>query len=350
MNRVKHFLQDGAGDGQGGGGGGGGGATITPADARTYLTGFGHGEDSLKGMPDPDVLKLHGAVTGHVGKMTEEAVKTASGKNWPSDWRQRFAGENADALKTLERFPEPAAMWKSYEAMRQKMASGELKNNVPFPEKGTAEEQGAWRKEHGIPDKPEAYDYSNLGTGVVIGDADKPMVTEYLKFAHGKNATPEAVKENLAWFFGPYREQQEAARAESTKAQMQQVEEQLRADWGTEYRPTMSAITGLLDATFSADSGIKDRILNSIKLEPEFAKGWASLALQLNPAGALTPGFGADAQKSIVDEYQAIQKKRTDNRAAYNKDEKMQARERELITAMQRMGVMDGNGNIVAKK
>jgi hypothetical protein len=63
------------------------------------------------------------------------------------------------------------------------VSSGELKANVPFPEKGTDEEKAAWRKDAGIPDKPEAYDLK-FEDGFVVGEDDKPMVDELPQAAH----------------------------------------------------------------------------------------------------------------------------------------------------------------------
>ena len=340
MNNRRWVLQDQAGEGTGGGGG------TKPEDARAFLTNFGHSPDALKGMPDPDVVKLHGTVHGNHQKAIEDAVKAAQPKEWPTDWRQRLAGSDEKELKQVERYASPADVWKKARALEQKLSSGELKANVPFPKDGTAEEQGAWRKEQGIPDKPEGYELK-FDNGLVVGEDDKPAVDAFLKHAHANNFTPGTVKTALAWYLGEYREQTEAQRAEGETKALQKSEDELRKDWGPDYRPNMGAITGLLDANVSAESGLKERIMKSIKLEPEFAKLWANIARQINPMGTLTSGSGGD--KTIIDEWKSIDKMRREDRGAYNKDERLQKRERELITHMQKIGIMDKDGKLLSK-
>lgn len=68
------------GNGGGGGGGGGGDVQVTPADARTYLSDFGHNADTLKGMQDADVLKLHKNVSTAYSKRVESDGKAAKEK------------------------------------------------------------------------------------------------------------------------------------------------------------------------------------------------------------------------------------------------------------------------------
>jgi hypothetical protein len=311
---------------------------VNPQDARTFLTNFGHPAEALKGMPDDQVLQLHGTVAGFHTKAVGEAVTAATSKTpvFGDKWRETLAGDNQEELKTLQRFADPGAMYKSYQAMRQKMSSGELKQQIPFPDKGTAEEQAAWRKEQGVPEKPEAYD-TTLANGVVIGEEDKPLVGEFLKFAHSKHMPNAAVKETLEWFLGDYREGLEGKRAEAEASMVKVAEDQLRADWGADFRPNMNAIQGLLDANVSTQSGLKDRILKSIKLEPEFAKLWANIARQINPVSTLTGIDPARMEQSIDAELGQIKNTMRTNRAAYNADEKMQARYRELLAAKDRM-------------
>ena len=52
---------------------------------------------------------------------------------WPEDWRNRFAGSNEDDVKRLNRFKDPANIWKSYRALEQRISSGEYKRSRPDP-------------------------------------------------------------------------------------------------------------------------------------------------------------------------------------------------------------------------
>lgn len=316
--RTRYFLEAPEGDTTTGGGG----ADTTAGGAGADTTAGAGGADTTQGGGGQDTT------SGAGGKDT-----TAS---WPADWRERVSANNAEDMKTLQRFADPAMLWKSYAALRQKVSTGELKAQTPFPDKGTAEEQAAWRKEQGVPDKPEAYDLT-LDNGVVIGEEDKPLVGEFLKFAHASHQPNSAVKKTLEWFLGDYREGLEAQRAEAEANMLREAEDTLRQDWGADYRPNMSAIQGLLDAHVSAESGLKERILKSIKLEPEFAKLWANLARQINPVSTLTGIDPARMEGSINDEIAQIETFMRTNRAAYNKDERKQLRLRELYAARERL-------------
>lgn len=311
---------------------------VTAADARTFLTNFGHSADTLNGMQDADVLTMHGSVSGFHSKAVTDAVTKAKGEApvFGDTWRQHIAGEDKEALKTLERFADPGAMFKSYNELRTKLSKGELKGNVPFPDKGTPEEQAAWRKEMGVPEKPEAYDLT-LANGVVIGEEDKPLVDEFLKFAHANHTAPAAVKKTLEWFLGDYREGMEEKAAAAKAQRKQAAEDVLRKDWGADYRPNMNAIDNLLAANISSNPELAQRIKNSIEIEPEFAKLWANIARQINPVSTLTGIDNTRMEQSINDEIGKIETTMRTNRQAYNRDEKMQERYRELLDARERL-------------
>src|SRR3546814_3644725 len=55
-----------------------------------------------------------------------------------------------------------------------------------LPIYATPEQIAEWRKEQGIPEKPEDYDLK-FDNGLVIGEADKPLVAEFLKASHATN-------------------------------------------------------------------------------------------------------------------------------------------------------------------
>jgi hypothetical protein len=104
----------------------------------------------------------------------------------------------------------------------------------------------------------------------------------------------------------------------------------------------MSAIAGLLDANVAADSGLKDRILKSIKLEPEFGKLFANIARQLNPMPTLTGLDPARMEQSIGDEIGKIEAmmrapRQSPEGRKYWGNEAIQARYRELLEARDRM-------------
>lgn len=270
---------------------------------------------------------------------TDQGTGTGTGQpTWPGDWRQQFAGNDESAVKRLERFASPAEIYRSYKALEQRVSSGELKAVKPFPEKGTAEEQNAWRTENGIPEAPDKYQL-NLGDGIVIGEQDKPIIDDFLKAAHAANLPAKAANAAVKWYFD-FSEKQAEARYEQDMQAKEEFEEAMRAEWGQDYKPNLNSIHALLDM---APEGVKDRFLNGrmadgrpLGSDPDTLRWMASLARQINPVTTMVPGSGANVLNSIEDEIGTIEKRMREDRAGYNKDEKQQQRYRDLLAARER--------------
>ena len=64
---------------------------------------------------------------------------------------------------------------------------------------------------------------------------------------------------------------------------------------------------------------------------PEVLQGLAEVARKLNPVAQLAPSTGRTPSETLDDEIAGIEKVMREDRKAYNKDEKMQARYRELL-------------------
>jgi hypothetical protein len=259
---------------------------------------------------------------------------------WAETWRQDLAGGNADHMKTLERFTTPQDLWNSYSALRQKMSSGELKESTPFPDKGTPEEQTVWRKNNNIPEAADKYQLK-LKDGVVVGEADKPVIDSFLKFVHGKNLSNEGASAAVDWYFD-HQQSVVEARSEQDGQAKQKTEDTLRNEWGPEYRTNVNHIMGLLD---TAPQSIKDRFLNGrladgtpIGSDPDMLKFLVGISRQINPVTTVVPGAGANAPSAIADEIKSIEDTMRTNRSKYNADTKMQERYRELLTARSKLG------------
>jgi hypothetical protein len=316
--------------------GGGGGDQVTAADARAFVGGFVPDPKVLEGMDDAGVMAYHGqvrtALDGH--------VKTAFEKH---DWRKDVAGDNADALKTLERFQSPKALYESYDQLRGRMAKGELKAVTPFPDKGTPEQQNAWRTENGIPLEAGKYELK-LPEGVVVGEEDKPILEGFLKHAHAQNMPPAAVNAAAAWWFQERTGREEAARA-GFETKKTETAAALGAEWGAEYKPNLNKIQGVIDSTIPEDQKeLKTLINNAIATNPHFARHYAAIALQLNPAGTLVPGDRGANEASVTDGIKKIEASMKSNRAAYNKDEGMQKQYRDYLGAYKQLTGKDWAG------
>lgn len=303
---------------------------VTAADARTFIADFVHDPKAIEGMDDTAVLAYHGKVTGALDKVRP------AGK-YPDTWRKDFAGDDEKAIKQFERFQSPAEVGKSYRALQQRMSSGELKANVPFPDKGTDAEKTAWRQAQGLPETHDKYEVK-LPDGMVIGEHDKPLVDTFLKDAHAAHLPPAAVNTALTSYF----RMQETQIAEGKKAwdgQIKATEDALRVEWGQDYRKNIGHLEGFLGEAIE-DKDLRTKVLNGVKSDAGFAKVMMGMILQLDPAGTVVTGEGQNQVQAIGDEIAALKKLMGDQSSAYWRGaeaEKNQARYRELIAAQAKL-------------
>ena len=257
--------------------------------------------------------------------------------DWPSDWRTKLSPDGKHA-KTLDRFASPNAVLDSYLALRNRLDSGELKAVTPFPSAGTPEEQVAWRKSNNIPERAEDYALK-FSDGLVFGDADKPFVEEFLKVAHASNASPDQVNGMMRWYFDT-QERNLIAQEERDSEYLKKSEDTLRAEWGGEYRTNVNIIKGLVDTIpeaardlfMNARLGDGSALLN----HPDMARWLAHTARTINPVATVVPNAGANVSGAIDDEIASIEKVMRTDRKAYNGDQKMQERLRNLYSARER--------------
>jgi hypothetical protein len=322
----------GGGNGQGAGaqgGGQGGEGQPSAADARAFLAEYSD-PDVLKSVPDDKVVPWYARVKGKVDEF---------GKSFPAEWRKLVAGENPEHLKTLERFQSPKALYESYAALRGKLSSGELREMTPFPEKGTPEQQTQWRTINGIPEKPEDYK-PQLPQGAKLTDDDQAVIAGMAKAAHAAHMRPEHFNANVGWYLQTKNERAQALHDKNLEVQ-DATEETLRAEWGADYKGNIARIEGLLDM---APKGVKETVANARAADgtallnnADFARYMVDLARQINPAGVVLPGSGGNMSQSIDEEIKGIEELMRTNRSEYNRDEKKQARLRDLYDARDRL-------------
>lgn len=269
---------------------------------------------------------------------------------WPEDWQKKLAGEDEKELKQVSRYQSPEDVWKKARALEKRLSSGELKTALPKDAK--PEEVAAWRKDNGIPEAPEKYDLK-FDSGLVIGKEDKPIIDDFLKTAHGANMAPEQVKGAIEWFMKD-RERQAQERLAKDESERVATLDVLNQEFGGQFRRNINLVDGVLSKfPEKVRADLKSARMpdgSAVFNNPDIVRGFLALALEVNPAGIVVPNGGGDLGKSMVDRYGEIQKFRAENRAAYNKDAKMQKEERELIDAMIKHDLMDKNGNLKDRK
>ena len=313
-----------AGGAPAGGAAGDGGA---PAGGAGAAGGAAAGSGAA-GAGDAGAAGAGAGAAGDAGKTNENY--------WPADWRDTVSKGDAKLLARMGRYASPAAAMEALVAAQNRIAAGELK--PVLGKNATPEQVKEYRDAMGIPETPDKYD---LGKDIKIEGMDPTLLGEVLKEAHESNQTPDQVKATLkAWakISQSVKEQQ----FESDVNVQKTSEDALRAEWGAEYRRNINLIHGMLDGT--ASPGLKDKIMGGrladgtpIGSSPDALKFLVGLALIQNPAGVVVPGSEANPMQGVEDEITKIETGMRKDRNAYNKDEKLQARYLELLTAREKL-------------
>ena len=264
----------------------------------------------------------------------------AAPADWPADWREKLAGDDKKALEQLKRYSAPTDMWAKTRSLEQKLSSGEYKRDVPKPEK--PEDLKAWRAERGIPETPDGYKIE-LPNGVILSESDKPVVDAFAAQMHEKNWDNAKVNEALSWYYAE-QERQLAVRAEADGQFKQVAEDELRGEWGQEYRANMTAVKNLVAGMPEgvAANLLGGRTANGQRIgdSPAMIRWLAQISRELNPAATLLPNVGGDAGKSITDRIADIEKMMGDSGSDYwrgPKSESIQSEYRTLIEARDRI-------------
>lgn len=292
------------------------------------------GNEPQAGQPTDQPPAAQPSATDILSKTEEQPP--ASPQKFPDNWRDELAGEDAKFRKQLERYASPTALAKAYRELQSKVSSGELKNNK-LPEKPTDEELAAWRKENNVPESAKDY-INDLPSGIVIGEADKARVDSFLEAMHGRNVPKDIVQAAIEWNQGKIEEELQQ-RYEMNASLQDKTEEDLRAEWGPEYKRNINMINGLI-ATLPEDA--REALSGATALDgtalfnnANVVRWMVDLARKVNPVGTVVPG--ASNPKAIDDELTQIQKVMREDRKAYNNDPKMQARYLQLLEAKERV-------------
>lgn len=248
-------------------------------------------------------------------------------------------------------------MFDSYEQLRLKVAAGELKAAPkPLAADAKPEQIAAWRKEQGLPETAEAYVKDmKLGDGLVISDADKPLVESFSKAAAAANVPQDAFNSMVDWYYG-VQDQQAAARAEADQTFHDTTLAELAQEWGTETKQNQRAIGNLMEM---APGGLTPDGLGTAILmarlpngrilgdDPNACRFLTQLSREMFPQSTIVPPGTPNAGQFIDSEIASIRETylkaiggdREAHRAYYGHDGKpgLDARQRELIDTQAKM-------------
>lgn len=260
---------------------------------------------------------------------------------WPDEWRKLAAGDGDEKLsKLLERYNSPGDVAKALRDAQVKISQG-LK--TALKKDATPEELTAWRQENGIPAKPEDYNLK-YDDGLVVGDDDKPLVDQYIAAMHAHNVTPEAMKAGVQTYLKMQADVVQG-RKEMDADHSSETEETLRQEWGVDYKKNLEGVSAMFDHS-GADIG--NALMNArgpdgraLLNNPAVVRWFSAHARELGFVGGTTVPAGGDRGEGIDAEIKRIEGLQFNadgsRNPAYWKDEKLQARHRELLSAKDRL-------------
>jgi hypothetical protein len=246
------------------------------------------------------------------------------------NWRDEYAGDDDKFKSTLERFSTPADMGNAFREAQGKIRSGQFRD---APGEGaTDEDVAAFRAANGIPAEAAGY-MDNLPDGLVIGDEDREIMGDFMGVLHDMNVDPKVGHAVIGWY-NNFAEQQQDQLADMDADHHQATEDQLREQWGGDYRANINLIGSLIDSTFGAE--YKEVILNArdpdgraIMNIPGVLEGLAELSRKVNPIAQIAAP-GGDPAQTLNSEIGELEKYMREDRKGYNNDEPAQARLRQL--------------------
>ena len=214
---------------------------------------------------------------------------------------------------------------------RSVQVSSKLSQSRPLLGKDATDEQiKEFREYLGIPEKPDGYNLE----GFNIKDQDKGFLEKYLAKAHATHQTNDQVRAGIQTYVDIAAEVNAGLHERDSKV-AQEASDELHKEWGDDYRRNINLINSMLDGAGQdvKASLFKGRLQDGTPIgsSPAILRWLLGLELQRNPARVITPNSGERMGETVSDEIAKIEKTMRENRKAYDKDEKMQSRYRELL-------------------
>lgn len=264
------------------------------------------------------------------------ADQTAAAAATPPDWRSAF-GPDEKTQKLLGRYSSAEAFGKAHLEAVARISTVK----APLKDGATEDEAKAWRADNGIPEKPEGY-FEKLPGGLVIGEEDKALFTEWASGMHKLNVPPVAVAETVKWFY-EMQEREKQAQLAIDRQHQTEATQTLRTVWGSGFSENINLLKSFMggldeeNAALFQDAMLPDgrRLINS----PAHVQWLTQKAREINPLAFMPGPAGGDEGKTLDERIAGIEA--TMGTPAYTKNEKVQAELRALYdrrTQLQQRG------------
>lgn len=273
----------------------------------------------------------------------EAALLDLSTKGWGPNWREQAAGSDQAKLAELRRYQTPGAAIEALFAGKERIRQGDLAR--PLPENPNEQEVQAYRQAQGVPEKPEGYS-QNLPQGLVLGEADKPVYDSLMADLHKVHTPPRIAHAILGWY-NKQVEAEIAAVAEQDSRDREEMQTQLRQDWGGDYKANVNINKNYLatlpqklqDAIGHARDEDGRGLLNNV----EFMNWMTTVARSMMDSSALLPDTSGGNLKTVASRIAEIEGVMSTDRKRYNADKGMQDELEKLYETRERINEANKN-------
>ena len=265
---------------------------------------------------------------------------------WDADhWRTTWAGTDDKKKAFAERHTDLKSAVDSAYAASQRIAELSAIAKTVLPKDATPEQIAAFRKDNGIPEKPEGY-LESLPKGSELADLDKEIITPYLTALQELNVSP-AIAAKLLEVRQAEQDRWVDQRVQEDARVKKETEDTLRGDWGNNYRAEVNNINGLLSG---APPEVREMFFDArmpdgrgLLAVPETLRWLAQLARTVNPyvapvgaSGGLLDAAGVEGRIKELEGWMGATKDSADYKKYWN-DPKAQAQYRDLLDAQNAM-------------
>lgn len=281
------------------------------------------------------------AVAGQESKPATVAAGTeVDGKNvaeFPADWREKMSGGDEDILKVLQRYTDPKQAGKAIREQQKALSS--RKPEIQKPGKDATEDQIAeFRKASGLPLAAEDYIKNlSMGDGRSIGEDDRKLVLDFAKEVG--LSTEAALSQSqfdkaISWYYRTQQNQMDEI-ATSDHNNRLNTEDELRKEFGADYRLNINAIGTLFDG---APKDLRERLLGGrmadgrrLGDDKDMVIFLSRLAREMNPTATITPANGQSPGATVESRIAEIEKTMNNNPDAYWRDQAMRGEYTKLL-------------------
>jgi hypothetical protein len=271
-------------------------------------------DEDTEGKDDKEEKKEEKPVTDWREKFIDLALKGQETKLTAAKLEKRRDG----LMRAMSRYKSQEDYMLAGLAAQEKLRTGEYKR-ATLPDDATEEEILNWRKENGIPEKPESYEIPKVA-GYKWSEVDDPYINSFKTVAHESNMTQAQMNEAAKWYAATVAEQQNVyleTIANQDRSDTEELDDKLRASLGpSEYKPSRQLVgrflkdeengfgkirTIIMSARYQDDEGKTHRLIN----HPDFTNRLIDLSRETYGDAAMISG---DARVTMSDRKREIEK------------------------------------------